>query len=130
MYANYKPNSRKNINVSHNGKTVTVGYVLDDTFYKVIQGSLHIMRKFRAIFFDVQSLKDAEKFGAKYIHVTDSDNGNVYRCPIALIWTLGIYTTVCPGQVGLALNQFNRADRPEPRNNPKPIQFDFFSEVK
>lgn len=126
MYSNLTTSTRKNINVFHNGKTVKVGYVLGDTFYKVISGRLHIMRAMKAIFFDVQSLKDAVSFGAKYVHITDSDNGRVYRAPIALIWTLAIRTPVCPGQVGLALNQFNRPDIPEPRNTPKPIQMELF----
>ncbi len=128
--SNYNPTSRKDIYVFHNGKTVKVGYVMDGTFYKVISGRLHIMRAMKAIFFDVQSLKDAESFGAKYIHITDSDNGRVYRAPIALVRTLAIRTPVCPGQIGLALNQFNRPDIPEPRNTPKPIQMDLFTEVK
>lgn len=126
MYSNLTTSPRKNINVFHNGKTVKVGYVLGDTFYKVISGRLHIMRAMKAIFFDVQSLKDAESFGAKYVHITDSDNGKTYRVLIAVIWRLGIRTPVCPGQVGLALNQFNRPDAPEPRNTPKPIQMELF----
>lgn len=130
MYTNHTTNKPKNVYVFHNGKTVKVGYVLGDTFYKVISGRLHIMRNFRAIFFEVSSLDEAERCGAKYVHITDSDNGKTYRAPIALIRTLAIRTPVCPGQMGLALNQFNRPDTPEPRNTPKPIQMDLFGGMK
>ncbi|MCZ2121834.1 MAG: hypothetical protein LC108_06195 [Anaerolineales bacterium] len=122
---NYTPTKRKNINVFHNGKTVKVGYVLGDTFYKRIRGSIHIMRNFKAIFFETSSLLDAKRLGAKFAEVTDTETGKVYRAPIALIWTLGIRTFLCPNQVGFPLNQFNR---PEPKNLP--IQISFFEAGK
>lgn len=89
-----------------NGKKV--GTVSDETFYKEIRGSKHIMRTPHAIFFDIASLQVAESYGAKFLHITDKETGEVYTATIADVWQYAIERDYGFNlQVGLAVNRFN-----------------------
>lgn len=81
--------------------------VSGDTVSKEISGSKHIMRNPHAIFFDIQSLREAESLGAKIITVTDKETGDVYTATLPLVWQKAIYKNYGYGeQVGLAVNSF------------------------
>jgi hypothetical protein len=66
-----------------------VGHVADGVFYKTVRASVHFLRTPRAICFDVASLHDAERLGARYVAITDSESGQVYRAAMGTIWKLG-----------------------------------------
>lgn len=84
-----------------------VGKVLDAVLYKEIHGEKHIMRTPHAIFFDVSSLREAESYGAKLIHITDKDNGDIYTASLSDVWQYAIYQDKGYGkQVGLAVNKW------------------------
>ena len=55
-----------------------IGRVQGDTFYKNIRGSRHMLRKPKAIAFDVSSLYDAQRAGAVRAEITDTETGRVY----------------------------------------------------
>ena len=59
-----------------------VGKVEGNTFYKSIKGSKHILRRPRAIAFDLYSLDEAEGVGAVKVQVLDQENGTVYKSTI------------------------------------------------
>ena len=50
-----------------------VGHIEGDTFHKQVEGSRHFLRRPPAIAFDVSTLDDAEKKGAKHVCVTDKE---------------------------------------------------------
>jgi len=63
-----------------------VGKVCWDTFKKIIIGSKHLLRKPLAIAFDIASLHDAERAGARWVEVKDKETGIVYKVTIERIW--------------------------------------------
>ena len=100
-----------------------VGYVKDDTFYKTVTGSKHFLRHPPAILFDIQSLEDAGRYGANYVHVTDRETGRVYTAPTALIWEKPIHKNYGFGaQVGLCLKDWtvNGVAPAQPKPKPTP----------
>jgi len=56
-----------------------VGHIEGDTFYKQVEASRHFLRRPPAIAFDVSTLDDAEKKGAKHVCVTDRETWKVYH---------------------------------------------------
>lgn len=68
---------------------ILVGWVSDETFYKTILGSKHLLRRPRAIAFDVSTLEDAEEAGARFVDVKDNETGTIYRTHIKMIWLHG-----------------------------------------
>ncbi len=67
-----------------------VGHVENDSFVKKVRASKHMLRSPRGWALDVQSLKDAEEIGAKFVELHDSDSGKTYRASIERIWEKGI----------------------------------------
>ena len=59
-----------------------VGHVNDGKFCKSIKGSKHILHTPRAIALSVDSLKQAEAFGAKAIEIRDKESELIYRATI------------------------------------------------
>jgi len=59
-----------------------VGDVTSGVFKKNILGSRHILRKPPAIALSVESLTQAEQFGASEVQITDTESGRVYSCSI------------------------------------------------
>lgn len=59
-----------------------VGCVKDDTFCKNIKGSRHILFHPRAIALSVESLRQAESFGARALEIRDTESGLIYRATI------------------------------------------------
>ncbi|MBI5879947.1 MAG: hypothetical protein HZB53_20050 [Chloroflexi bacterium] len=67
---------------------VIVGHVRGDTFYKTLRAG-HFLTKPPAIAFDLSTLHDAERAGARWVHVTAAETGRTYRASMATIWTRG-----------------------------------------
>lgn len=59
-----------------------VGEVASGIFKKSILGSRHILHKPRAIALSVESLTQAEQFGASEIQITDKESKWVYSCSV------------------------------------------------
>jgi len=59
-----------------------VGEVIGSVFRKRIKGSKHILRTPRAIALSVDSLRQAESYGAQAIEIQDKDSGLIYRATI------------------------------------------------
>jgi hypothetical protein len=59
-----------------------VGCVKGDTFHKTIKGSRHILFHPRALALSVESLKQAESFGARAIEIRDTESGLIYRATL------------------------------------------------
>lgn len=84
-----------------------VGQVANGVFVKSIVGSKHILRKPRAIAFDVRSLRDAQDYGATRVAVQDIENGTVYAASIKEIMEHGFTLDRGFGkQVALPINKF------------------------
>jgi hypothetical protein len=66
-----------------------VGHVAAGVFHKSVRASVHFLRTPRAICFDVASLHDAERLGARYVEVTDTESGRVYRAALGTVWAKG-----------------------------------------
>jgi len=59
-----------------------VGYVQGNIFRKSIRGSVHMLRKPKAIAFDISTLKDAANAGATQVEVKDTETGKIYLARI------------------------------------------------
>lgn len=93
-----------------------VGYVQGQTFFKRIKSSKHFLRKPPAIAFDTSSLCDAELLGARFVQVTDSESGKVYKASIDQIWVEGFSLNRGHGQQqALHLSKWNCGSRPVSR---------------
>ena len=91
-----------------------VGKVEDNTFYKSIHGSRHLLRRPPAIAFDISSILDAESVGATYAKVTDLDSGHSYHAPIKKIIEKGFNLNRGFGdQIALLLSEWRRDDEPK-----------------
>lgn len=66
-----------------------IGEVSGTTFRKVIEGSKHFLRRPPAIAFDVVTIQEAEKLGAKDIMVVDKETKKKYRTTIFNLWHFG-----------------------------------------
>ena len=66
-----------------------IGYVVGDEFRKSIRGSVHILRRPRAIAFDTSTLQDAQTHGAVNVLVQDVESGKVYRASISSVYEYG-----------------------------------------
>lgn len=86
-----------------------VGYVERETFYKNLVASKHFLRVPRAIAFDVSTLDDAERAGARFVEITDTESGRVFRQSIATIRARGFRVARGFGeQIALALDEWTR----------------------
>ena len=86
-----------------------IGHVSGDTFYKTISGSRHILRKPRAIAFDISTLHDAEAAGARKVHITDADTGKTYETALSTVWAKGWeFNRGFGKQWGVPIGEWNR----------------------
>ncbi len=89
-----------------NGRAI--GEVRGATFYKNLCASKHFLRTPPAIAFDVTTLDDAERAGARFVQVNDADTGNFYRAPMQLIRHKGFgVNRGCGAQIALALKEWS-----------------------
>jgi len=90
-----------------------VGEVRGATFYKNLSASKHFLRFPPAIAFDVSTLIDAERAGAQFVQVTDTETGRVFRQSIAIIRANGFRVARGHGeQIALALDAWTRDTEP------------------
>lgn len=97
----------KNTPIFVRGRDRPIGYVEGGVFRKSVRASIHFLSRPRAIAFDRSTIEDAEKAGALWVEVTDSDSGTVYRAAIDDIWRQ--YFPVRRGygnQIALALDRW------------------------
>ncbi len=103
------------------GKKRPVGIVVGDEFRKSIRKSGYL-REPPAICIDVKSLKDAEKAGARWVVITNKDDGRIHRATIAKIWREGFELDRGFGlQRGLLLSEWDTTEAPT-----KPTQTSMF----
>lgn len=94
------------------GRRYPIGYVLLLYFYKNLKPE-HFLTNPPAIAFDRSTLVDAEKAGALYAHITNSETGTVYTASIADIWRHGFPVLRGFGQqIALALPKWNVNGQP------------------
>lgn len=62
-----------------------IGHVVGDEFRKTVRGSVHFLRRPRAIAFDTSTLQDAEQYGASIVVVQDAETGKVYRASLGTV---------------------------------------------
>jgi hypothetical protein len=90
-----------------------IGLVEGDTFRKNVRASVHQLRRPRAWAFDVDSLDQAERCGAKFAEIHDCETGRTWRASIATIRARGFRLSRGFGeQVGLLLDDFGKDDAP------------------
>ena len=96
------------------GTTTPIGTVRGQWFEKTIQGSKHFLRApTSAIAFDLATLEDAERAGAAYVAITDSDTRQVYRQRIETIRRYGFPVVRGFGrQIALPLAAYSVDGRP------------------
>ena len=70
-----------------NGRTV--GQVIDGVFVKDVSSSKHFLHTPEAIAYTIDSLHAAQRAGAEYCQVLDTDTGIKYRASIAKIFDMG-----------------------------------------
>ena len=70
-----------------NGRTV--GQVIDGVFVKDVSSSKHFLHTPEAIAYTIDTLHAAQRAGAEYCEVLDTDTGIKYRASIAKIWDMG-----------------------------------------
>ena len=88
------------------GKAI-VGFVENGIFYKKLHSSRHFLKKPKAIAFDVDSLDQARKLGAKQVKIFDLDSGIVYSISIDIIYQKGFtFNRGYGNQIGLTLNHW------------------------
>ena len=92
----------KNI-VSHNGKKRkhviygevikvngrTVGQVYNGVFVKDVSSRKHFLHNPEAIAYTIDTLHAAQRAGAEYCQVLDTDTGIIFKASIAKIWDMG-----------------------------------------
>ena len=66
-----------------------IGQVRGDAFIKRVQASRHFLTTPPAIALDVGSLAQAERTGARRVHVIDTKTGTIYRASIEHIRRAG-----------------------------------------
>jgi hypothetical protein len=91
-----------------------VGQVDGEVFRKSIRGSVHMLRRPRAIAFDVSTLRDAEAAGARFVVVHDSDSGHYYHAPMSTVWAKGFRVSRGYGdQWALRVERFDEDEQPK-----------------
>jgi hypothetical protein len=103
------------------GRKRPVGSVTGDEFQKSIKENGYL-RQPPAICLDTQSLREAERAGARWVVINDKDTGEIHRAAIAKLWRDGFEINRGFGlQRGLLLSEW---DTTEPE--PEPIQLGLF----
>lgn len=84
-----------------------VGHVFRTTFYKSVKGSKHFLRQPPSICTDDQALRDAQRYGAVTMEVTDQETGIRYLASIADIRKFGTRFQRGAGwQIGLGMGKW------------------------
>jgi len=92
-----------------------VGEVRGGVFCKTVRGSAHMLRRPPAWALDLGSLLQAEKLGARWVHITDIETGNCYRATIEQIRRYGLTFDRGHGrQIGLPLDRWTVTRPGEP----------------
>jgi hypothetical protein len=105
--------TRKKTKIYVGGFRRPVGVVVGDEFRKSIKSETGYLREPPAICFDVQSLRDAEQAGARFVVITNKDDGRVHRASIAKIWRDGFSVNRGFGQqIGLSLSNYETISAP------------------
>ncbi len=111
LHTQYSTNSARLIPVYVGKKTI--GHVKGDTFHKVIKGSRHMLRRPKAIAFDVSTLHDAQDAGARYVEVKDSETGKAYKAAMSTVWAKGWEFNRGYGrQWGVPICEWNKDNQP------------------
>ena len=88
-----------------------VGEVKNGVFVKKVRASKHMLRSPRGWALDIQSLKDAEQAGARFVELRDSDTGKTYRASIEQIWNDGFQINRGFGaQQVMVMSKWNREE--------------------
>jgi endonuclease YncB( thermonuclease family) len=91
-------------------KNKVVGYIEGDTFHKQVEASRHFLRRPPAIAFDVSTLDDAEKQGAKHVCVTDRETWKEYHARMSTVRDKGFSMNRGYGnQIALPLTEWSPA---------------------
>lgn len=90
-----------------------VGMVKGGVFRKSIIGSRHLLKVPPAIAFDTSTLLDAQRAGAMWAEVTDTETSKVYRASVHMILRYGFTLNRGHGaQVALELDRWTRDGEP------------------
>jgi hypothetical protein len=99
-----------------NGRTV--GQVIDGVFVKDVSRQKHFLHTPEAIAYTLDTLHAAERAGAEYCDVLDTDTGTHYRASIAMIWDKGRKFNYGWGeQIMLTLPYWTQTTDPEYSSN-------------
>jgi len=99
-----------------------VGQVRGGVFYKTVRGSVGVLRKPRGWASDIDSLLQAERLGARWVHITDIETGNCYRATIEQIRRYGFTFDRGHGrQIGLPLDRWTVTRPGEPAAAQLPL---------
>lgn len=103
------PQYRRSAGLAVYARGRVVGTVVGDVFRKRIYASRHLLRRPRAIAFDVQSLVDAQCAGARLVEVTDVESGATYSASLAEVLRCGFTFDRGHGrQIALPLDLWRR----------------------
>lgn len=113
MQPKYTPNLKKPSSVKIRVVGKTVGAVVGNEYRKRIINR-HMLTTPPAIANDIQALHDAERAGAAYCVITNTETGITYRAPIAKIWDMGFaFNRGFGDQIGLPLHLWTQERDPE-----------------
>lgn len=140
-YKQESPPSRSSTPIYVAGRDKPIGYVRGGCFRKTIQGSKHLLRVPPAVAFDLSTLDDAERAGAKTVEVTDSESGHVYSAPLALLrekgfkvargfgsqWALTLIHWAVNGQPSEAEQRAREDAEREAKRAATPVQMGLFA---
>ena len=89
--------------------TRIIGEVRGEVFHKTIIGSKHLLKQPPAIATDDDALEQAERAGARWMEVRDSESKTTYRASLELLHSSGFPVKRHFGaQTGLTLNLWSR----------------------
>ena len=95
-----------------NGRTV--GQVYNGVFVKDVSSQKHFLHSPEAIAYTIDTLHAAQRAGAEYCQVLDTDTGIIFKASIAKIWDLGKKFNYGWGdQIYLTVQNWNQSVSPE-----------------
>lgn len=98
-----------------------IGRVVNGVFYKRVRGSKHMLRRPPAWAFDVVSLKQAERAGARLVTVIDAESGAEYTTPLPRIWERGReFNRGYGDQIFMVISDWDT--KGDAMNNPRPTR--------
>ncbi len=66
-----------------------IGYVKGDTFHKTARASKHMLRNPKGWAADIDSLEQAENYGANFFEIKDTETGTLYKATVQDFWDYG-----------------------------------------